>query len=106
MLVLFSLLIAWAFAEDAIGANTMQDAAAAPASEEVENTDAPDVDEAPQDMLERDLAAANGETDFAGGTKRVIEVQEAEETSSINFLNGMVASGSPPALPMATGSST
>ena len=37
------------------------------------------------------IAAANGETDFAGGTVRVIETQEEEETAQIDFVSGMQA---------------
>ena len=83
LLVMFAVLLAWGFAENAVQAPAADGAAEATVEE------APDAPA--EDTLERDLAAAGGETDFAGGTVRVIEAQEAEETTQIDFVSGMQA---------------
>ena len=73
LLLMFAVLLAWGFAENAAQAPAVDGAAEATVEEAL---DAP-----AEDTLERDLAAAHGETDFAGGTVRVIETQEEEETA-------------------------
>ena len=83
LLVMFAVLLVWGFAENAVQAPAADGAAEATVEEAL---DAP-----AEDTLERDLAAANGETDFAGGTVRVIETQEEEETAQIDFVSGMQA---------------
>ena len=83
LLVMFAVLLVWGFAENAVQAPAADGAAEATVEEAL---DAP-----AEDTLERDLAAANGETDFAGGTVRVIEAQEDEETTQIDFVSGMTA---------------
>ena len=83
LLLMFAVLLAWGFAENAAQAPAVDGAAEATVEEAL---DAP-----AEDTLERDLAAANGETDFAGGTVRVIETQEEEETAQIDFVSGMQA---------------
>ena len=60
LLLMFAVLLAWGFAENAAQAPAADGAAEATVEEAL---DAP-----AEDTLERDLAAANGETDFAGGT--------------------------------------
>ena len=83
LLVMFAVLLVWGFAENAVQAPAADGAAEATVEEAL---DAP-----AEETLERDLAAANGETDFAGGTVRVIEAQEEEETTQIDFVSGMTA---------------
>mgnify|MGYP002544625100 CR=1 FL=1 len=83
LLVMFAVLLVWGFAENVVQAPAADGAAEATVEEAL---DAP-----AEDTLERDLAAANGETDFAGGTVRVIEAQEEEETTQIDFVSGMQA---------------
>ena len=83
LLVMFAVLLVWGFAENAVQAPAADGAAEATVEEAL---DAP-----AEETLERDLAAANGETDFAGGTVRVIEAQEDEETTQIDFVSGMTA---------------
>ena len=81
LLVMLAVLLVWGFAENAVQAPAADGAAEATVEEAL---DAP-----AEDTLERDLAAAGGETDFAGGTVRVIETQEEEETTQIDFVSGM-----------------
>ncbi len=89
LLLMCSLLVAWGFAEDALTPTEAENGSVETPAPEEDISGA--LDAPAEDTLERDLAAANGETDFAGGTVRVIETQEAEETASIDFLSGLAA---------------
>ncbi len=87
LLLMFCVLFVWGYAENAAQAPVDGAAEAAASVEETLDTPAPEAD-----TLERDLAAVNGDTDFAGGTKRVIETQEGDAgATQIDFVSGMVA---------------